>query len=171
MVGWQKLKIKLSQDKWAEIDDEDYILIKAYKWYAVCRRSTWYTLADKIGGGGTVSMHRLISGLKTGDPRKVDHRDGDGLNNRRSNLRVCDNQRNRWNSKSVTDTTSKYKGVSWHKFRSGNGRWRASITVDGVKNRLGFFDTEEEAARAVDAFMIEHHGEYARLNFPIEEMA
>jgi len=162
------IKIALTQDKTSLISDEDADLVSQFKWSAVRRKGKWYTLTNLPGGGGTTSIHRLVCGLKTGDPAKVDHIDGNGLNNQRSNLRLCDNQRNRWNSASHVGGTSRYKGVSWHKFKSGAGKWRGQITVDGVKYRLGLFDTEEAAARACDALMIELHGEFARLNFPLE---
>jgi hypothetical protein len=83
-------------------------------------------------------------GLAIGDPREVDHRDGDPLNNRRSNLRVVTSAQNAQNL-AATLRSSRYRGVDWHKPRK---RWRARATVGGVVHHLGHFSSEEQAAEA-----------------------
>ncbi|HEV8559887.1 MAG TPA: AP2 domain-containing protein, partial [Actinophytocola sp.] len=106
-------------------------------------------------------LHRFI----TGDPpHDIDHVNGDGLDNRRANLRPCSNSLNLANSRLYKGNTSGYRGVDWHK---KSRRWRARIGVDDRLIHLGMFDTPEEAARAYDAAAIAAWGEYARPNFPI----
>ncbi len=91
-------KIKLTQEKFAIIDDKDFELISKYKWYACeWHKNSWYALTNvKINGcRRTMSMHRLLLNFPK---NQTDHRDGNGLNNRRENLREAtniQNQRNR----------------------------------------------------------------------------
>lgn len=165
------MRLKLTQGKVALLDDEDEGLVIPYRWCAIHNHGNWYGIANiphpKYSGRSlSLQLHRLILGLGYTDPQKVDHRDGDGLNNQKSNLRVADSQQNSWNRRGNRNTTSIYKGVSWHQFKSGNGKWRGQLTIDGTKHRLGLFDVEEDAARACDKLMLEMHGEFARLNFP-----
>jgi len=110
-------------------------------------------------------MHRVILGAA--DPAvKVDHRDGDGLNNRRSNLRKSTNAENIRNQAPHRDKkTSKLKGVC---FYPKTGRYRAQIMADYRKVNLGSYATAEIAARVYDAAARELHGEFARVNFPQE---
>lgn len=108
-------------------------------------------------GGRTVhrALHRVLMGVT--DPNLVvDHTDGDGLNNERSNLRVCDRRRNAWNAR--PHGASRYKGVSFH---AASGRWRAQIQAFGVRRHLGSFGTELDAAGAYAVAARELHGEYA----------
>lgn len=104
-------------------------------------------------------MHRLITGWSY-----VDHRDGNGLNNRRSNLRQATHAQNMANKRLYRNNTSGFKGVMRN---SGKGRpWSASIKVNKRSFRLGNHDTPEEAARAYDQAARRWFGEFARLNFP-----
>jgi hypothetical protein len=156
------IAVQLSRGCETVIDAKDYQLIAPYRWYAFSSRANTYA-AHKSTGCPTILMHRLIVGATDGE--MVDHEDGDTLNNRRANLRPCDNRRNQQNRKLSSDNTSGYKGVSWHirdKF------WRANIRADGRQIFLGSFNTPEEAARAYDAAARTYFGEFARLNFPDE---
>lgn len=104
-----------------------------------------------------VYMHCNIMHAEPG--KQVDHRDGNGLNNRRSNLRVCNHSQNQCNSRLHRDSRSGYKGVCIR----GN-KICARIKINGVSIFLGYHATREEAARAYNKAAIEYHGEFARLN-------
>jgi hypothetical protein len=93
---------------------------------------------------------------------EVDHQDGDGLNNRRSNLRICTHQNNSRNMRRHRDSASRFKGVSWWKTRQ---IWRAYIVVDNKQKGLGYYNNDTDAARAYDAAAKKLFGEFANLNF------
>jgi hypothetical protein len=103
-----------------------------------------------------VLMHTFITGWP-----QTDHRDGDGLNNRRSNLRPATKAENGRNRRLHSNNTSGYRGVS-----RSRQRWFAQIKVDGRKVSLGMYADPVDAARAYDQAAREHFGEFARLNFP-----
>jgi hypothetical protein len=104
-------------------------------------------------------MHRAIL---EGAPQ-VDHIDGDGLNNQRSNLRPATQAQNMANSRKYSTNTSGFKGVGWHKAAK---KWRADITFDYKTRYLGLFPTAEDAARAYDSAAKSLFGVFACLNFP-----
>lgn len=141
------IEIQLTRGYVAIIDDEDAYLAE-FKWQAAISKgglvyATRSTPRGALGRQGAVKLHREVLGLKPGDPL-VDHRDGDGLNCRRSNLRVstyAENGRNRAGPR--VDNTSGFLGV----YRRGR-RFRAQIRVDGVDRLLGNFDTPEQAHAA-----------------------
>ena len=106
-------------------------------------------------------MHRFI--MKPKSNEYVDHINGDKLDNRKENLRICTKKENQRNQKVRKDNTSGYKGVA---LMAGK-YWRAYITSGGSRQKhLGNFKTKEEAARAYDEKAKEYFGEFARLNFP-----
>lgn len=142
------------------IDDRDYSLISQYNWYY---NPEGYAMTRKTidGKRTTIWMHRLIMGAQPG--QKIDHRDGNGLNNQRSNLRfatAAENMQNR--RKQQKAATSKYKGVYW--FRPG-GKWIARIYFNRKNIHLGLFENEMEAAQAYDTKARELYGDFAHLNF------
>jgi hypothetical protein len=158
-------RIELTQGKVALVDDEDYEWLSKWSWcyFKYPKASTGYaSRTDRSGGKQRkVLMHREI--LHAGEGEIVDHRDMDGCNNVRSNLRLASKSQNNANRYRQKNTVSRYKGL----FRSGRKRpWGAQITVDGRRIRIGYFDTEEEAAMAYDAAARKYFGEFARLNFP-----
>ena len=145
----------------ALIDDEDYELVSRYRWNLrhKPRSTNFYAQANisRAVGRGTIKMHCLIMGQPG-----IDHRNGNGLDNRRSNLRAATPGQNNANSRPRSNCTSPYKGVYWNADR---GKWQAQISVGGRSTNLGRFASEEEAARAYDAAAIAAWGEYARPNF------
>ncbi len=108
-------------------------------------------------------MHREILGLDHGDRRQVDHINGDGLDNRKENLRICDTSKNVINRSIGKINTSGYKGVNW---RKKSKKWVARIGFNNKRIYLGDFNNKEDAARAYDTAALKYYGEFAKLNFP-----
>lgn len=151
------IEIHLSQGKVALIDDEDLPFIQAHSWTAIKRRNGWYAQTC-LGSRTYILMHRLLIGT---DAIGVDHIDGDGLNNQRSNLRIADQTQNNANQRKRPGTSSRFKGVSWSEERQ---KWLAQIAVNGKRRNLGRFLDEEEAARTYDRAASLAFGEFARTN-------
>lgn len=108
-------------------------------------------------------MHRQIMGLPQSRTPHVDHRDGNGLNNQRANLRIASVSQNHGNTRKPRSGRNRFKGVT----RSTHGKpWQAQLKIAGHHYFLGRFDTEEEAARAYDVAAREHFGEFALANLP-----
>lgn len=159
-------EILLTKGKVALVDDEDYERLSRYRWQALRHRKTWYACrtAHSEGERWTSLMHREILGI-TNRHEEVDHKDGNGLDNRRENLRVASLSQNRFNAGKYSTNKSGYKGVSFH---TATGRWVASIRANNKQFFLGRFDDPVDAARAYDRKALELHQEFARLNFPKE---
>lgn len=157
-------KIPLTQGKFAIVDAEDYERINRYKWYAQRRVQTYFAArtASCHNGkrGATLLMHREI--LRAAKDVEVNHRNGEGLDNRKANLRICTHAQGNFAQRKQENTTSIFKGVSW--YRAGS-KWEADITHKRKQFHLGYFDDEREAARAYDRKAKELFGEFARLNF------
>lgn len=151
-------EIPLTQGYTAQVDDEDYEYLSQFTWcighgYAT-RRASAKLLCTR--------MHRII--LNAPKNMQVDHIDGNPLNNQRSNLRLCTGAQNCCNkAHGGVKTHSQYRGVSVR-----GSRFRARIHVDKKVAHVGYYDTEEKAARAYDAAAKKHYGEFAILNFPEE---
>lgn len=159
--------IRLSDGSIALVDDEDFVLLAQYSWNTLRTNGRVYatTRSPDVDGDRTCRyMHRVI--LDAPADIQVDHLNGDGLDNRRENLRLATNSQNSKNKGRYRNNSSGYKGV--YK-RLGRERWRADIMSDGQRRRLGEFSSAEEAARAYDKAALELHGEFARLNFQVEE--
>jgi len=157
------MKVKLQNSElFAVIDDEDYELIKNYKWYYRQGYAVRYRSTHEPQGPFQIAMHRVI--LNTPKNLITDHIDGDRLNNLKSNLRICTDLQNAKNVKRHKDNKSGAKGVC----KRNDGRkkcWNAMIMVNGVKIRLGDFYSLEEAVKAYDAAAIKYHGEFAKTNY------
>lgn len=148
--------IPLTQGYYATIDACDVHLVEGYCWTPIVRKHTVY--AYRKNQGRTTMLHRVIMGEPEG--MTVDHWDGDGLNNRRSNLRVATKAQNNRNQRLTDRNTSGYKGVSWHK---GDKRWRACIHVNNRYVHLGHFLTIEEAHLAYVTASANLHQEFGRI--------
>ena len=155
-------QIKLTQNQIAIVDDEDFNELSRFKWYALRGYSTFYALRYyKINEKWlAMGMHRQIMNAQKG--QQVDHKNRNGLDNRRCNLRFCDFSQNQQNKKPQRGGTSKLKGVMWCKAKN---KWRSMIQLNGEKYHLGRFNTEIEAAKVYDAKAKELFGEFAGTNF------
>ena len=158
-------EIPLTQGKVALVDDEDYERITALKWTANLQKrrgDAWYAARNdrRRGINRTILMHRVILDAPPG--MQVDHVNGDGLDNRRSNLRLCSASENSHNARKRRGvTSSQFKGVTW---RKDSQKWRARIRSNHRLILIGQFDTEEAAALAWNEAAIKYHGAFARLN-------
>lgn len=157
--------IPLTQGRVALVDDEDFEMLSHWKWYFSggyarsdngCRRS-------RGRGRRHVGMHHLL--MLAGPGEQIDHRNGNGLDNQRGNLRLCSPQQNQANARIRVDNTSGFKGVRWN--RSRPSKWRAVIRRNGAPCHLGYFTDPIDAARAYDTAARELFGEFARVNFPV----
>lgn len=159
-------EIQLTQSKVALVDDEDFEYLNQFKWHARKCGNSFYARKNigtiENANRGTHLMHRII--MNATDPQIcVDHKDGNGLNNQKSNLRICNHQQNNMNQRHIQNGSSIYKGVCWHKEAK---KWVSNIHFNKMIY-LGLFDNETEAAKAYDQKAIELFGEFARLNFAI----
>ena len=161
-------EIILSSGDVCLFDDEDYAWINQWKWNCVKSLNTSYAIRSiwlkNERRYTSIRMHRLITDAPHG--MDVDHIDRDGLNNCRSNLRICTRTQNNANSPAHCDNqTSDYKGVSRIE-RDGHYYWMARIRKDGKQKYLGISKNEEAAAKMYDSAAVEMFGEYASPNFP-----
>lgn len=154
-------EIPLTRDKVALIDDEDYERVTQFKWHAQKRGDDkgWYAAAQPPRPAPKVRLHRFI--MNAAEGTLVDHKDGDGLNCQRHNMRLTTPRGNVRNSRKPITNTSGYKGA-----RCLNGRYYAYITIDGKPKHFGGFASIEDAARGYDELARKHYGEFANLNFP-----
>ena len=152
--------IPLSQNEFAIVDNEDLRLLNGYKWSLVTKSQLRY--ARRAVGKKSVYMHRVIMNAPAGV--QVDHINGNGLDNRKANLRLCNYAQNQQNRRKRRRATSLFKGVGWH-----DNRWRARITVNGKQIEIGRFKSEFLAAEAYDQKAVELFGEFANLNFPSQK--
>lgn len=157
-------EIPLTQGKIALVDPEDYERVIAFKWHAARRISTsterWYaahsTYTDKKRSA--ILLHRFLLSLQ--GKEDVDHRNGDGLDNRRENLRVCTRSQNNANARKHRGSY-RYKGVC---LDVRDGRWQVEIRVEGQRIYVGRYPDEKDAARAYNDAAVRYFGEFARLN-------
>lgn len=155
--------ILLTQNQVAIVDDADYESISKSTWCAHwVPSSNCFRAMRRIGGrpnSYVVYMHREIMGLEKGDPRMVDHINGNGLDNRRSNLRFADKAKNAWNSRLNKNNKSGCAGVSWDK---KTGKWYAKIVANRKFYFLGYHDKLSDAVAARLSASRKLYGEFAR---------
>jgi len=153
--------IELTQGQYAVVDDEDFNLLNSVKWCLVAGGK----YAGRRVGSKTQYMHVFIAGLYGTNGERyapmfvVDHINGDTLDNRKDNLRLCTQGENSKNRRAQIGT-SVYKGVGYEKKA---GKWRARIRDNYKHIFLGYFDTPEEAAEAYQDAARLRHGEFASI--------
>lgn len=140
-------KIKVGRSRFATVDDEDADKLSVFSWFFNGRYA--YSKAGL--------MHRLV--LVANPGREVDHINGDGLDNRKCNLRICTRAQNSRNRKTHKNNKLRVKGVYFDKV---DKRYRAQIRVNGIKICLGSFRTVEEASNMYASWAKHYHGEFAR---------
>lgn len=170
-------QISLTRGLIALVDNKDYSFLSKWKWSAVKSKkgTTHYAHRNSKISDNTaqkkrksILMHRVL--MAVNDPKiQVDHKDHNGLNNQRKNIRVCTNTQNQYNRRGKG--VSKYLGVN----ASSSGKkvidgvitytkWKANILVNGKDNYLGHFNSEKEAAKAYNEAAQKYHGDFANLN-------
>lgn len=139
------------------LDEQDAESLGHHRWYV---NGKYVVRCEWLGKGKNkvTLIHREIMGVKSGDRLQVDHINGNPLDNRRANLRICTRSQNGMNRGKQANNTSGFKGVIW---RPKERKWAARIGVDGKKIDLGYFQTKAEAAAAYDAASKRVHGEFA----------
>lgn len=158
-------EIRLTQNKVALVDDEDFERLNQWKWCAYKHRNTFYAVRSTYKQGKeNIKMHRQILNLKKGDGNICDHKNRNGLDNRKENLRLTTTGLNKYNCKKYVSNTSGYRGVSWYKDKR---KWGADISKNGVGTFCGYYDDKVDAAKAYDYAAIRIWGEDAILNFPV----
>ena len=162
-------EIELTQNQVALVDDEDYEYLMQFNWLANRRGRIWYALGYPTKSGGKQKlflMHRII--MNTVDGVQTDHINGNGLDNRKSNLRICTAAQNQWNRHATGDgNKTGYKGVGYTTRNYKGKTYRsicARIKFRGKRIYLGVYKTETEAAKAYNEAAIKYFGEFARLN-------
>jgi hypothetical protein len=166
-VSFLRMKqIPLTQGKFAIVDDEDFEELSKHKWHTLRDKKGHLSAVRNIrleseGKRTLIYMHRLITLTPKG--LCVDHINGNSLDNRRKNLRVCTSPQNSCNQKKRSNGKVEYKGVSR---KNGRDVFVCQIQVGKKKMHIGYFTCKIDAARAYDDAAKIHHGEFARLNFP-----
>lgn len=152
--------IPLTKGRYAIIDSEDYGIISSLNWHASNRRDLWYagTHVYIDGRYPTLQMHKLLLIVSPG--YVTDHINGNGLDNRRANLRQASYSQNKINQGIGLNNTSGRKGVT---LRPDTGKWRAQILVNRINVSLGNYDDIEEAYEAYCIAANRYFGEFARL--------
>lgn len=151
-------EIKLTNDKFAIVDDKDHEYLNQFKWHFsngyACRH-----IKTANGNDSKITMHQEI--MQTPKGMETDHVNLNKLDNKRSNLRIVTKKQNSFNKQIGARNKSGYKGVSWFKRDS---RWVVHIKVNGRTRNLGYFNDIKEAARRYNQVAQEHFGEFAYLN-------
>ena len=158
--------IPLTHGKVALVDSQDYNWLSQFKWRAQKsgkRSDSFYAVRNMTieKRRTTIQMHRQIMDPPHG--LEIDHKNNNGLDNRRCNLRFCTRSQNMANSRGHRRRRSSFKGVSFHKEYK---KWRAIITQNKKNQHLGFFRSQVRAAKAYDDKAKELFGQFARPNFP-----
>jgi hypothetical protein len=156
--GFPFRRIPLTQAKFALVDPDDYTALIKHKWSASKWGNTFYAVRSQ--GRTQIKMHRQITNAPP--HLLVDHRDHNGLNNTKQNLRLCTQSENAKNQRPRNDGSSKFKGVSWNK---RDKHFDVRLRYNGRNLYIGSSKSELEAARAYDSAAKFYYGNFACTNF------
>ena len=149
------------------IDIIDFKIVSQYRWHCIVKSNTSYARTHIYNPPNVIHhsilMHRLLIEIPTNSKLMIDHINGNGLDNRRKNIRLATNIENGRNSKRPRNNASGFKGVSWV---NRDNKWLARIMITGKRLFLGYFDNPEDAAKAYDKAALKYHKNFAQLNFP-----
>lgn len=155
-------EVMLASGQAALVDEADLPLVTGLKWHVHSVQNSNLRYARSWPYGNNSFMHRLITGATPG--QHVDHANGDGLDNRRANIRICTHAQNMGNRSKLKNSGQPYKGIQFLADKFRTNPWKACIGKE--QKYIGVFASAEEAARAYDVAAIARYGEFARLNFP-----
>lgn len=152
--------IRLTKNQFAVVDAEDFESINQFKWTCISDKTNSYAVRSTYDGGvkRRIHMHSVVLGVFGSE---IDHINGNGLHNYKSNLRLCSRTQNMQNRSCNLKSTSKHKGVSRRKV---DGKYVAQIQFNHKGIYLGLFESELEASIAYNNAAIKYFGEFARLN-------
>lgn len=155
--------IPLTKGHFSIVDADDAPFLSMYSWHSVSRKGsrTIYAKRNKLAMHNEtkrMAMHEVIMARPAG--MSIDHINGNGLDNRRCNLRVCTHAENSRNTRHRSDNTSGHKGV---RFQKSSGNWVAEISAAGVRHYLGSYAEKSQAVAAYQAAAAEKHGNFARV--------
>lgn len=154
--------IKLNNNKLVKIDSEDFEKVSSFHWFTVKYKNYCKVRAEvwKNGNKKGITMSRLILNCPKG--MVVDHINGDALDNRKSNLRICTHAENMKNRKILSkNNKTGYKGVSWNSFAK---QWQVGISFNGKHMTIGYSKNKDDAAKMYNEAAIKYHGDFATLN-------
>jgi len=164
--GYPFRRIPLTQGKFAIVDPEDYDRLSKYKWHTNKGGRTFYAMrwvpSKKPKRYIALYMHRQV--LNFPDAEYIDHRNNEGFDNRKANIRPATRAQNNYNRQKYSNNSySKYKGVG---FKRKGKKWSAQIGLGNKMIFLGYFKNEIDAAKAYDRAAKKYYKEFASLNFP-----
>lgn len=154
-------EIHLTDGAAALLDSDDYERLVGFCWRVKSFKGKAYAVRND--GRKMIFMHREVLCLKHGDGFISDHINGNGLDNRKTNLRRCTHAENMRNRRKISSASSQYKGVSWNKREC---KWEVNIYADNQRISLGRYEDEVMAAETYDSAAMHYHGMFAALNFP-----
>lgn len=149
-------RIALTRGKVSLVSNSDFRTLSRFKWTAAFGANGWWAYRKTVGGK-SVYMHREI--LKCPEGLEVNHKNHDGLDNRRCNIRICAKWQNNGNSRLASHNTSGFKGVRFH-----NGKWEANISRSNHTFYLGSFSRAKDAAKAYDKSAKKYFGKFSLTN-------
>ena len=152
-------EIQLNKGIITIVDDEDFEYLNQWKWYLLKSKTNYYAIRTSKPENKLIQLHRVVIQAKQGEI--VDHVNGDKLDNRKINLRICTKAQNNQNRKTSKLNKSGYNGVSWC---IRNKKWVTQIQYENKKIHIGYYIDLIDAAKAFNDAAKKYHGEFAKLN-------